>query len=208
MHQLLSSITFLCLLALPLFAQEALHGTWEGTITDTELGEVTVHLTFEENGTFNQLYQGPLLIEADAEAPGAEAFTIDSFHQTGTYQVAGDSLWVDIDNAYYIIDGERVEVVEVMTLLIRELARLAVDLGEISEEDGQTFIDEFLAGFNEEEMLAGLAMSGTYAVEEDTLLLTTTTGEGGVETAEFHRIDVASAVVQTTWGGLKAAWRP
>ena len=34
MHQLLSSVAFLCLLALPLAAQEeALHGTWEGTIT-------------------------------------------------------------------------------------------------------------------------------------------------------------------------------
>ena len=212
MYQLLSSITFLCLLALPLFAQESLYGTWGGTITDTELGEVTVHLTFEENGTFNQLYQGPLLIEADAEAPGAEALTIDSFHQTGTYQVAGDSLWVDIDNVYYIIDGERVEVVEFMTQIIRELARLALALGEISEEDypeaEQTVIDEFLAGFNEEELLAGFAMSGTYAVEEDTLFLTTTTAEGGVETAKFHRIDVASAVVQTTWGDLKAAWRP
>ena len=33
MHQLLSSIAFLCLLALPLVAQEeALHGTWEGNL--------------------------------------------------------------------------------------------------------------------------------------------------------------------------------
>ena len=59
MHQLLSSIVFLCLLALPLAAQEeALHGTWEGTIVDAELGEVTVHLIFKEDGTFNQIYQG------------------------------------------------------------------------------------------------------------------------------------------------------
>lgn len=218
MHQFLSSIAFLCLLALPLAAQEeALHGTWEGTIADAELGEVTVRLTFEEDGTFNQSYQGPLLLEgfADAEATEAEALTIDSFHQTGTYQVAGDSLWVDIDNAYYVIGGERIEVVEVVIQLIREMARLALALGEISEEDypeaEQTVIDEFLAGFDEEELFAEFAMSGTYAIEGDTLFLTTTTEEDGVETVEtveFHRIDVASAVVQTTWGGLKAAWRP
>ena len=212
MHQLRSSIVFLCLLALPLAAQEdALHGTWEGTITDAELGEVTVRLTFKEDGTFNQIHQGPLLLEVDAEATGAEALTIDSFHQTGTYQVAGDSLWVDIDNAYYVVGGERVKLVEIMTQFIREMARLALALGEISEEDypeaEQTVIDEFLAGFNEEEMLAGLAVSGTYAVEGDSLFLTTTE-ESGVETVEFHRIDDATAVVQTTWGGLKAAWRP
>ena len=212
MHQLRSSIVFLCLLALPLAAQEdALHGTWEGTITDAELGEVTVRLTFKEDGTFNQIHQGPLLLEVDAEATGAEALTIDSFHQTGTYQVAGDSLWVDIDNAYYVVGGERIEVVEFMTQLIREMARLALALGEISEEDypeaEQTVIDEFLAGFNEEEMLAGLAVSGTYAVEGDSLFLTTTE-ESGVETVEFQRIDVASAVAPTSWGALKAAWRP
>ena len=214
MHQLLSSIAFLCLLALPLAAQEeALHSTWEGTIADPELGEVTVHLTFKEDGTFNQIYQGPALLEgfADDEATGAEALIIDSFHQTGTYQVAGDSLWVDIDNAYYVIGGERVKVVEVVIQLIREMARLALALGEISEEDypeaEQTVIDEFLAGFDEEELFAEFAMSGTYAIEGDTLFLTTTE-EGGVETLELHRIDVASAVVQTTWGGLKSAWRP
>ena len=213
MHQLLSSIAFLCLLALPLAAQEALYGTWEGTITDAELGEVTVRLTFQADGTFNQDFEGSALLEgfADDEATGAEALIIDSFHQTGTYQVAGDSLWVDIDSVYYIVGGEKVEPVELLTQFIREMARLALALGEISEEDypeaEQTVIDEFLAGFNEEEMLAGLAMSGTYAVEGDTLFLTTTE-ESGVETVEFHRIDDATAVVQTTWGDLKAAWRP
>ncbi|MDE2811894.1 MAG: hypothetical protein OXM01_02640 [Gemmatimonadota bacterium] len=214
MHQLLSSIAFLCLLALPLAAQEeTLHGTWEGTIVDAELGEGTVHLIFKEDGTFNQIYQGPALLEgfADDEATGAEALIIDSFHQTGTYQVAGDSLWVDIDSVYYIVGGEKVEPVEVMIQLIREMARLALALGEITEEDypeaEQTVIDEFLAGFNEEEMLVELAMSGTYVVEGDSLFLTTTE-ERGVETVEFHRIDDATAVVQTTWGGLKAAWRP
>lgn len=213
MHQLLSSVAFLCLLALPLAAQEeALYGTWEGTIADPELGEVTVHLTFKEDGAFNQIAQGPALLEgwADDEATGAEALIIDSFHQTGTYQVAGDSLWVDIDSVYYIVGGEKVEPVEILIQFIREMARLALALGEISEEDypeaEQTVIDEFLAGFNEEEMLAELAMSGTYAVEGDSLFLTTTE-ESGVETVEFHRIDDATAVVQTTWGALKAAWR-
>ena len=48
MHQLLSSIAFLCLLALPLAAQEeALHGTWEGTFTDDEIGGGTMRLTFQ-----------------------------------------------------------------------------------------------------------------------------------------------------------------
>ena len=51
-------------------------------------------------------------------------------------------------------------------------------------------------------------MSGTYVIEGDALFLIATTEEGGVETLELHRIDGTSAVGQTTWGGLKAAWRP
>ena len=52
MHQLLSSIAFLCLLALPLAAQEEdLYGTWEGTYIDEESSEITMRLTFEADGT-------------------------------------------------------------------------------------------------------------------------------------------------------------
>ena len=70
---------------------------------------------------------------------------------------------------------------------------------------------EMLAELDEEPLGLGLTLSGTYAIEGATLFITTTTEEDGVETietVEFHRVDVASAVAQTTWGGLKAAWRP
>ena len=75
MHQLLSSVAFLCLLALPLAAQEeALHGIWQGIFTDAELGETDhVHLTFKEDGTFNQSSTKVILLLegfADAEAHG------------------------------------------------------------------------------------------------------------------------------------------
>ena len=53
MHRLLSFVAFLCLLALPLAAQEeALYGTWEGTYIDEESSEITTRLTFEADGTF------------------------------------------------------------------------------------------------------------------------------------------------------------
>ena len=70
---------------------------------------------------------------------------------------------------------------------------------------------DMLAELDEEPLGLGLTLSGTYAIEDDTLFITTTTEEDGLETVEsveFHRIDVASAVAQTTWGSLKAAWRP
>ena len=220
MHQLLSSVAFLCLLALPLAAQEeALYGTWEGTYIDEESSEITTRLTFEADGTFalDQNIEGG---EGDVESP-IETLSVQF---SGTYRVAGDSLWVDIVELYYIIDDEKMTPVEFGEFIkeffigfARGFARLAADLEGVSDEDypafEQAFVDEFLAELDEDEFLADLGfgraeeINSTYAIEGDTLFITTTE-EDGVETLELHRIDVASAVVQTTWGGLKAAWRP
>ncbi len=238
MHQLLSSIAFLCLLALPLAAQEeALHGTWEGTFADDEIVEGTVRLTFQADGSFDfNLFIEELIYPGDeVEVPDElldelteiiEVFSAlegISAHG-GTYQVSDDSLWVHNDNVVeYIVGGESVAVVEFWTPIIRLSARfLAAFVAvfeEVSEEDypafEQAIIDEFLAeflaGLDEEPLGLGLTLSGIYAIEDDTLFITTTTDVDGVETVEtveFQRIDVASAVVQTSWGDLKAAWRP
>ena len=238
MYQLLSSIAFLCLLALPLAAQEeALHGTWEGTFADDEIGGGTMRLTFQADGTFDfdLFVEEPGGIPADGEVPDelldelTEVIEVFSALEGisahgGTYQVSGDSLWVHNDNAVeYIVDGESVVVVEFWTPFIRFSARFfasfAAAFEEVSEEDYPAFeqaifdemLAEMLAELDEEPLGLGLTLSGTYAIEDDTLFITTTTtdedGVETVETVEFHRIDVASAVAQTTWGSLKAAWR-
>ena len=220
MRPLLSSIAFLCLLALPLAAQEeALHGTWEGTFAEGEGSKITTRLTFEADGTFalSQDIEGE---EGDGESP-VETLSVQF---TGTYRITGDSLWVDIVELYYIVGDEKMTPVEFGEFMrelyigfARGFARLAADLEGVSDEDypafEQAFVDAFLADLDEDEFLADLGFGGseeissTYAIEGDTLFITTTE-EGEVETLELHRIDVASAVVPTTWGSLKAAWRP
>ena len=239
MHQLLSSVAFLCLLALPLAAQEeALHGTWEGTFTDDEIGGGTMRLTFQADGTFDfDLFVEELIYPGDeAEVPDEllDELTeiIEMFSALegisahgGTYQVSGDSLWVYNDNVVqYIVDGESVDAIEFWTPLLRFSARFfaafAAVFEEVSEEDYSAFEQEIfdqmladmLAELDEEPLGLGLTLSGIYAIEDDTLFITTTTtdvdGVETVETVEFHRIDDATAVAQTTWGSLKAAWRP
>ena len=239
MRPLLSSVAFLCLLALPLTAQEeALHGTWEGTFTDDEIGVGTMRLTFQADGTFDfDLFIEELTYPGDeAEVPDelldelteiTEMFSAlegISAHG-GTYQVSGDSLWVHNDNVVeYIVGGESVAVAEFWTPIIRISARVlaafVAAFEEVSEEDYPAFeqavidevLAEFLAGLDEEPLGLGLTLSGIYAIEDGTLFITTTTtdvhGVETVETVEFHRIDVASAVAPTSWGALKAAWRP
>ena len=49
-----------------------------------------------------------------------------------------------------------------------------------------------------------LSLTGTYAIEGDTLLITHELKEQEPETVEFNRLgDISSAVTQTTWGNLK-----
>ena len=213
MHQLLSSVLLLCLLVAPLAAQqEALHGTWEGTIVDEQIGEIAIRLTFEEDGAFeiNQVIQVKDDFLADVQVPEPPTIETIVAHGTGTYGVLFDGIVVSITALDISVDGK--DFVEFFTQVARDFARYVADSHEIPAENypafEQEFIDAFFAELDKVQFLAILNESGVsaYALEGDTLILTTTR-ETGVTIWEFHRTDEASAVVETTWGGLKAAWR-
>ena len=215
MRQLRSPVLFLSLLALPLFAQEeALHGTWDSTILDDQIGEISTSLTFEEDGAFeiSQVIQVREDFLAGLEIP--ETIAIDSItaRGTGTYGVEGDSIRVDIARWDLRVDGEDFD--DFFTRVARDLARHFADLNEIPEERypeyEQAFVDEFLAAIGEIDFLAGFEEGGSsaYAIEGNALVLSST----GETAWEFHRMEVVveipTAVARTTWGGLKAALRP
>lgn len=214
MRQLLSSILGLCLLVPPLAAQqEALHGTWGGTIVDEQIGEITIRLTFEEDGAFeiDQVIQVKGDFLADVQGPEPPTMETIVARGTGTYGVLGDNLVVDIAALDLSIDGEG--FVEFFTQVARDFARYVADSHEIPEENypdfEREFIDAFFAELDKVEFLAILNEWGvsTYAIEGDTLFLTTAKASG-VTIWELHRLDASSAVAETTWGSLKAAWRP
>ena len=214
MRQLLSSILCLCLLVPPLAAQqEALHGTWEGTIVDEQIGEITIRLTFEEDGAFEitQVIQVKDDFLADVQVPEPPTMETISAHGTGTYSILGDNLVVDIATLDLSVDGEGFG--EFFTQVARDFARYVADSHEIPSENypafEQEFIDAFFAELDKVQFLAVLNEWGisTYAIEGDTLFLTTTR-ETGVTIWELHPIGASSAVAATTWGSLKAAWRP
>ena len=179
---------------------------------------MTIRLTFQADGVFesNQVFRGGEALLADlaeAEAAGVELPSFEmmiSGVSRGTYQVVGDSLWTDLVESNITIDGT--DLVEVLTEFARRLAHFTADLLGVSEEDYPAFeqeaVDEFLAefaAFDAKEYFP--KVNGSYAIEGDTLFITTAT-EDGVEILELHRIDVASAVARITWGSLKSAWRP
>ena len=213
MRQLLSSVLSLCLFVAPLAAQqEALYGTWEGTLVDEQIGEITIRLTFEEDGAFeiDQVIQvkGDFLAAVQVPAPP----TIETIvaHGTGTYGILGDNLVIAIAALDRFVNGQG--FVEFFTQVARDFARYVADSHEIPAENypafEREFIDAFFAELDTVEPLAILNEWGisTYSIEGDTLFLTTTK-ETGVVVWELHPIDAASAVAETTWGSLKAAWR-
>ena len=213
MRQLLSSVLLLCLLVAPLAAQqEALYGTWEGTIVDEQIGEITIRLTFAEDGAFeiDQVIQVKDDFLAAVQVPEPPTIETIDAHGTGTYDVIGDNLVIAIAALDRFVNGQG--FVEFFTQVARDFARYVADSHEIPAENypafEREFIDEFFAELDTVEPLAILNEWGisTYSIEGDTLFLTTTK-ETGVIVWELHPIDAASAVAETTWGGLKAAWR-
>ncbi len=213
MHQLLSSILLLCLLVPPLAAQqEALHGTWEGTIVDEQIGEIAIRLTFEEDGAFeiNQVIQVKDDFLADVQGPEPPTIETIVAHGTGTYGILFDGILVSIAALDISVDGK--DFVEFFTQVARDFARYAADSHEIPAENypafEQEFIDAFFAELDKVQFFAILNEWGVsaYALEGDTLILTTTR-ETGVTIWELHPVDEPSAIAETTWGRLKAAWR-
>ena len=213
MRQLLSSVLLLCLLVSPLAAQqEALYGTWEATIVDEQIGEIAIRLTFAEDGAFeiNQVIQVKDDFLADVQGPEPPTMETISAHGTGTYGILFDGIVVSITALDISVDGR--DFVEFFTQVARDFARYVADSHEIPAENypafEQEFIDAFFAELDKVQFLAILNEWGVsaYALEGDTLILTTTR-ETGVTIWEFHRMDESSAVAETTWGSLKATWR-
>ena len=213
MHQLLSSVLLLCLLVPPLAAQqEALHGTWAGTIVNDQIGEIAIRLTFAEDGAFeiNQVIQVKDDFLADVQVPEPPTIETIVAHGTGTYGILGDYLVIDITALDISVDGK--EFVKFFIQVALDFARYVADLHEIPAENypafEQEFIDAFFAELAKVQFLAILNEWGisAYALEGDTLILTTTR-ETGVTIWELHPVDESSAVAETTWGSVKAAWR-
>lgn len=213
MRQFLSFVLFLCLLVAPSGAQqEALHGTWEGTIVDEQIGEIAIRLTFEEDGAFeiNQIIQVKDDFLADVQVPEPPTIETIIAHGTGTYGILFDSILVSITALDISVDGK--DFVEFFTQVARDFAGYVADSHEIPAENypafEQEFIDAFFAELDKVQFLAILNEWGVsaYALEGDTLILTTTR-ETGVTIWELHPVDESSAVAETTWGSLKAAWR-
>lgn len=206
MRRILFTLPILCLLVLPLHAEEALHGSWEGGFVDEEGNDVTVRLTFDADGGFRMAQEVTLgeefqSVVATTEIP-VEAITVDG---AGTYEVEGDKLRVDVSELEILVGGR--PYIEVLTEVAKALAAFAAGFAGISAEDypafEANFVQEFLGEVEQQDFLAGFSGEMTWSVEGDTLSITSATEDGGEETMQYQRVS-GTAVAGTTWGALKA----
>ena len=209
MSRTFASIPLVFLLSLPLLAQhESLQGIWEGSLVDEEGNLATTHLTFQADGGF-LLEQVITLGEGFTSAVEASQVAIEEItaEASGTYQVDGDKIKTEITEFEMLIDGR--DFVEVLTEIALALASIAAGLLGVSEEDypafEMQFVEEFLGGIDEQQFLGPLTDEVTYAIDGDTLYITSLTEEGVEETTEFQRVGDVTNVRQTSWGGLKSS---
>ena len=153
---------------------------------DEEGNAITMRLSFEEDGAFelNQVVELGEDFQSVVEATEIPVEEITA-QGIGTYEVDGDKLSVDIAEVEILV-GDR-DFFEVLAEVARALARFTADFAGVSEEDypafEQNFVDEFLAGMDEDQFLAGFSEQDvTYAIEGDTLSITSPTEDGGEET--------------------------
>lgn len=209
MRRMLFSIPLLSLLVLPLSADEALHGSWEGQFMDEEGNNVTVRLTFKAGGVFemDQLVQLGEGFQSVVEATQIPVENITA-SGTGTWEADGDRLRVSIPEMETLVDGR--DYLEVLTEVARALAALTAELAGVSEADypafEAVFVNDFLSGVSAEEFLPGFADEVTWAIDGDTLSITTAM-DGVEETLQYQRVPAGTAVAPTTWGSLKAQGR-
>ncbi len=213
MRQFQSSVLLLGLLVAPLAAQPAaLHGTWEGRIVDEQIGEIAARLTFEEDGAFaiDQVIEVKDDFLAQVQVPDPPTIETIVAHGTGTYGVAGDHIAVDIVALDLSVDGKNFG--EFFTQVARDFARYVADSHAIPAKNypafAEEFIDAFFAQLATVQFIAILNESGvsTYAIEDNTLLLTTTR-QTGVVVWKLHPVDESSSIAETTWGSLKTNGR-
>ena len=208
MRRILLTVPLLSLLVLPLHGEEALHGSWEGGFVDEEGNDVTVRLTFSPDGAFTMAQEVTLgeefqTVVAATEIP-VEKITVDG---TGTYEVEGDKLRVDIPELVMLV-GDR-PFLEVLTEVAKALAAFAAGFAGISAADypafEANFVQEFLGEAEQQDFLAGFSDEVTWSVDGDTLTIVAPTEDGGEETIQYQRVtDDGTAVSEMSWGALKA----
>lgn len=231
MRNTLYSVAFLGFFSLPLSAlEENIIGTWMSSgVAENAEGEVSWTFRVDiQTGTFEVSYFTELDYNLRPEwtvndkgfrellEQSWPSLNAISFQGIGTYVIDGDSLWMYFDE----IDWRYNEapIIEFYAKFIGKLAFGTEDLTveeilALERESGNEFLVRFEQGNLFE--IANAIHRYTYTVEGETLFLSGHNREKSflrdpamAKSIELHRIDAASVVTSTSWGGLKATLAP
>ena len=211
-----SVLVLVVISTMPLAAQDdRLIGAWELKEVNED-GEFFTWIIFREGGQLELRGEGRPSENffgefEDEETLGFEVWPevgLITISATGTWRTFGDSLYTDVEEFTYFIDGLTVE--EFILGVAKGFARNLADLNGIPDEAYPAFeeevVQQFLEGMGEFDLSEELDEAGIYAVEGEVLTLTSTDEDGLVETEEFQRVSLSSSVSATSWGRLKSNW--
>ena len=146
MRRMLFCLSLLSLSVLPLSADEALHGSWQGSLVDEEQGTAEVVLTFEAGGVFRMDQRLDLGAEFQAMVQASQIAVENMTAQgTGTWEADGDRLRVSISEMEILVDGR--DYLEILGEVAAALGHIAADLAGVSDADRPAFVAVFVNDF-------------------------------------------------------------
>ncbi len=215
MLQLICGILFLVFLAPATAQEDQLIGAWELRENDEE-GEFVTWIIAKPEGEFEIRGEGRPSGDffgsfEDEETLGFDIFPdveLMTINATGVWRATGDSLYLDVKEVDFVLDGLSAE--EFFIQIAKNFARNLANMNDIPDAAYPAFeeevVNQFLENFDLGELSEILDEEGTYTLDGDVLTLTTTDENGLVETDDYRRVPLSSAVSATSWGRLKENW--
>ena len=144
---------------------------------DTLAGQSTRRATFREDGTFREEWTvrldsisvdgfDDLTDEALADLEELDIFSKAAIDAIGTWRIAGDSLWIELDEVIIYEDDTEIKWSEISTTDIYELGD-----GEPMSEERRADLEELFSP-TFKLLVWQMEFTGTYQIAGDSLLLT------------------------------------
>ena len=143
------------------------------------------------------------LAESD-EADTAGDSQLLNYSGTGTWHTAGDSLWMEVDEATISSQGTEVNLSELPAEMLHQFRTMAALEGEEIPPEELADLEKFLTVFPSL-LKEQLSFAGTYQLEGQSLALSSL-WESMERIRVYTRPAGATVVAPISWGNLKAGW--
>ena len=123
----------------------------------------------------------------------------------GSWHTAGDSLWMEVDEATISYQGTEINLSELPAEVLHQFRAMAALEGEEISAEELADLEKFLTVFPSI-LKEQLSFAGTYQLEGQSLSLSSLGWDSMERIRVYMRPAGATAVTPISWGALKAGW--